>query len=338
MPDCNLVTGGTGFIGAHLVRLLRQRGEPVRVLDLKPPLEPVPGVEYRTGSITDPAAVAAAVAGCRRVFHLAALSGLWGPDKAAFLSVNRDGTRNVLAAARAAGVETVVHTSTESILIAMGRGRGPQVVDEDTQCRLEEMAGAYCQGKFLAEAEARAAAAAGQRVIIVNPTVPVGPGDPWLTPPTRMLRGFLTGKHPAYLETTLNLADARDIAFGHLLAAERGEPGTRYILGAHDTPMSELLALLEELSGRRMPKARVPYRVALAVAVIGEFIADHLSKKPPAAPLSGVRLAGIPVRFDNARTRHALAWQPRPLAESLRDAIDDYRRRGLLRLPHPFAG
>lgn len=326
----DLITGGSGFIGTHLTRALAARGQPVRVLDIKPPLEPIAGVDYRTGSITDPAAVRAAVRGCRRVFHLAALSGLWGPDRAAFLSVNRDGTRHVLQAAHAEGVETVVHTSTESILIAMGRGRRPQVVDEDTQCRLEEMAGAYCQGKFLAEAEARAAAEAGQRVIIVNPTVPVGPGDPWLTPPTRMLLGFLTGKHPAYLQTTLNLADARDIAEGHLLAAERGQPGTRYILGAHDTPLSELLALLEELSGRRMPKRRVPYPLALAVAVIGEFVSDHITKKPPAAPLSGVRLAGIPVRFDNSRTREALGWCPRPLNDTLRDAIDEFRRRGLL--------
>jgi len=303
----------------------------VRVLDIKPPVEAIAGVDYHTGSIADPAAVRVAVRGCRRVFHLAALSGLWGPDRAAFLSVNRDGTRHVLTAARAEGVETVVHTSTESILIAMGRGRRPQVVDEDTQCRLEEMAGAYCQGKFLAEAEARAAAEAGQRVIIVNPTVPVGPGDPWLTPPTRMLLGFLTGKHPAYLQTTLNLADARDIAEAHLLAAERGQPGTRYILGAHDTPLSELLALLEELSGRRMPNRRVPYPLALTVAVIGEFVSDHITKKPPAAPLSGVRLAGIPVRFDNTRTREALGWRPRPLHDSLADAIAEFRRRGLLR-------
>ena len=327
----NLVTGGAGFIGTHLVRLLHERGEPVRVLDLKAPLEPIPGVEYQAGSIIDRAAVAGAVRGCRRVFHLAALSGLWGPDKAAFLSVNRDGTRNVLDAARGEGVETVVHTSTESILIAMGHGRRPQVVNEDTRCRLDEMAGAYCQGKFLAEAEARAAAEAGQRVIIVNPTVPVGPGDPWLTPPTRMLLGFLNGRHPAYLQTTLNLADARDIAAGHLLAAERGQPGTRYILGAHDTPLSGLLALLEELSARPMPRRRVPYPLALAVAVIGEFVSDHFTQKSPPAPLSGVRLAGIPVRFDNQRTREALDWTPRPLRESLADTIEDFARRRLLR-------
>lgn len=331
----DLITGGSGFIGGHLAQHLSERGNPVRVLDIRPPPQPLPGVDYRLGSITDRTAVTEAMRGCRRVFHLAALSGLWGPDKAAFLSVNRDGTRTVLHAARTEGVETVVHTSTESILIAMGRGRRPQVVNEDTQLHLDQMAGAYCRGKYLAEAEARAAADAGQRVVIVNPTVPIGPGDPWQTPPTRMLLGFLTGRHPAYLETCLNLADARDIAEGHHLAAEHGQPGQRYILGAHDTPLSDLLRMLASLSGRPMPKRRVPYPLALAVAVIGEWLADHITHRPPAAPLSGVRLAGIPVRFDNQRSRTALGWQPRPLSDSLRDAIADFRQRGLL--PDPDA-
>ena len=328
----NLVTGGAGFIGTHLVRLLRERGESVRVLDLKAPAERIDGVDYRQGSITDPDAVAAAVAGCERVFHLAALSGLWGPDKPAFLSVNRDGTRNVLDATRDAGVETVVHTSTESILIATGRGRGrkPQRVDEHTQLELEDMAGAYCRGKYLAEQEAQRAAAAGQRVIVVNPTVPAGPGDHWLTPPTRMMLGFLNGDYPAYLDSDINLADARDVALGHLLAAECGEPGQRYILGAHNLRLGELLGWLHAVSGRAMPRRRIPYWLAWAVGVCGEVIADHITHKPPAAPLTGVRLAGIPVRFDNQRTRQALGWEPRPLQETLSEAVADYRRRELL--------
>ncbi|HSH41277.1 MAG TPA: NAD-dependent epimerase/dehydratase family protein, partial [Arenicellales bacterium] len=181
----NLVTGGCGFIGSHLVELLARRGDQVRVLDLRQPARAIAGVDYRRGSITDPAAVDAAAAGCSRVFHLAALSGLWTRHKKAFISVNRDGTRNVIAAARRHGVETMVHTSTESVLIAMGRGRAPQHVNELTECALDEMAGAYCRGKYLAEREARRAARDGQRVIIVNPTVPSGPGDHWITPPTR---------------------------------------------------------------------------------------------------------------------------------------------------------
>lgn len=329
-PRLNLITGGTGFMGTHLTRQLLARGEQVRVLDLKNPTEPIDQVEYQQGSITEPATVEAAADGCYRVYHLAALSGLWGPDKKAFLQVNRDGTRNVLNAAANAQVERVIHTSTESILIAMGRGRGPQTVNEDTQCTLAEMAGEYCEGKFLAEQEARAAAEAGQDVVIVNPTVPAGPGDHWLTPPTRMMLGFLNGQYPAYLNSSINLADARDIAQGHLLAADKGEVGQRYILGAHDTHLGELLKILESLSGRRMPTRTIPYALAYTVGVVGEWLADHVTKKPPAAPLAGVRLAGIPVRFDNQRTRTALGWQPRPLRETLGDALADYQQRGLL--------
>jgi len=326
----NLVTGGAGFIGSHLVALLRTRGQAVRVLDLKAPLEPCAGVEYRQGSITDREAVAAAVAGCTRVYHLAAMSGLWAADKKAFIDVNERGTQNVLAAAQSAGVQRVVHTSTESILIAMGRGRAPQVVNEKTRWGAAEMAGAYCLGKWCAEQAALAAAAAGQDVVVVNPTVPVGPGDHWLTPPTRMMLGFLNGRLPGWIDSTLNLADARDIALGHWLAAERGTAGRRYILGAHDVRLGDLVALLGRLSGRRMPRFEVPYPLAWMTAVCQEWLADHITHRPPAAPLAGVRLAGIPVRFDNRETRAALGWQPRPLVASLGDALADYGQRGLL--------
>lgn len=325
----NLVTGGCGFIGTHLARLLLDRGESIRVLDLREPVERIEGVEYRQGSITDAGKVREASTGCRRVFHLAALSGLWARDKNAFLGVNRYGTRNVLEAARRADVETVVHTSTESVLIAMGRGRGPQTINEHTRCALDEMAGPYCRGKLLAEEEARRAAAEGQRVVIVNPTVPAGPGDHWLTPPTRMMLGFLNGAYPAYLDSTLNLVDARDVAQGHWLAAESGESGQRYILGAHDIRIGHLVELLAITSGRSLVKRRIPYPVALAASMASELIADRITRRPPAAPLAGVRLAGVAVTFDNALTRHSLGWSPRPLEQTLSDAVADYQARSL---------
>lgn len=326
----NLVTGGSGFIGTHLCKQLLERGERVRVFDLKAPVKPLPGVEYQTASITDATAIKKAVKDCQRVYHLAALSGLWGPDKKAFLEVNQGGTKNVLSAAAEEGIERVIHTSTESILIAMGRGRSPQEVNEKTQHQLHEMAGEYCQGKYLAEQEARQAAQSGQDVVIVNPTVPAGPGDHWLTPPTRMMLGFLKGQYPAYLNSTINLADARDIAAGHILAADTGLKGERYILGAHDTQLGDLLKLLGEISGKPMPKRRIPYALAYGVGVISEWIADHVTKKPPAAPLSGVRLAGIPVKFDNTQTKALLNWEPRPLAQTIQDAVKDYYERQLL--------
>ena len=327
----NLVTGGAGFIGTHLVRLLRAEGEAVRVLDLKAPPAPVAGVEYLQGSITDAGRVREAVRGCTRVFHMAAHAGLWARDKTDFERINLTGTRQVLDAARELGVETMVHTSTESILIAAGRGRAPQRVDEDTEPQASAMAGPYCRGKRLAEQAAlQAWREQGQRVIVCNPTVPIGPGDHWLTPPARMLLGFLNRQYPAYLPTTLNLVDARDAALGHWLAATRGEPGRRYILGAHDVSLRALLDLLQRLSGVAMPRRTVPYPLAWSVAAVSEFIADRITHRPPAAPLTGVRLAGIPVSFDNQRTRQALGWQPRPLAQTLEDALADYRERGLL--------
>lgn len=327
----NLVTGGAGFIGTHLVKLLRDRGEDVRVLDIKRPTEAVPDVDYRQGTITDPEAVDSAVSGCRRVFHMAAQAGLWAPDKRDFASINVAGTKNVLTSARTHSVETVVHTSTESILIAANRGRVPQIVNEKTKRSLDEMAGPYCHGKLLAEHEAwRAWRKFGQRVIVCNPTVPAGPGDHWLTPPSRMLLGFLNGKFPAYLPTTLNLVDARDVAEGHWLAATRGEPGERYILGAHDIALGKLLENLQHISGVPMPTRKVPYQLAYVTALAMEYVADYITGKPPAAPLTGVRLAGIPVQFDNLWTRQMLAWQPRPLADTLRDALTDFRGRGLI--------
>jgi dihydroflavonol-4-reductase len=192
------------------------------------------------------------------------------------------------------------------------------------------MAGAYCRGKYLAEQEAWLATDQGQRVIIVNPTVPAGPGDHWITPPTRMMVGFLNGAYPAYLESTLNVADARDIAYAHWLAAESGQPGQRYILGAHDVDLSRLIKQLGEISGRALVRPRFPYHAALVVGIVSELLSDWVTRRPPVAPLAGVRLAGVPVRFDNSRTRQQLGWTPRPLEETLRDAIADYQQRGLI--------
>jgi len=328
--DGNLVTGGTGYIGTHLVRLLREHGEPVRVLDLHAPVRPVEGVEYRQGSVADREAVDAAVRGCRRVFHLAALSALWLPDKRVYETVNVDGTCYILDAARAHAVETVVHTSTESILIAARGPRVPQRVDETTEVDESRLAGPYCVSKLRAERLVRQAAGrGGPRVVVCTPTVPVGPGDPWLTPPTAMLLGFLNRRFPGWMASTLNLVDVRDVARGHWLAAEHGEQGSRYLLGGDNVPMAELLARLQKLSGVPMLRVRIPYPVALASAHVAEWIADRIRGKPPTAPLTGVRLGGVPVRFDNRRTRAALDWQPRPLDESLQDAIDDFIERGL---------
>ncbi|NES70103.1 MAG: NAD-dependent epimerase/dehydratase family protein [Okeania sp. SIO2D1] len=329
MTKC-LVTGGLGFIGHHVVNLLRGRGDEVRILDLATPEKPVEGIEYITGSILDQTLVKRSMCGVDIVFHLAAKAGLWSANKKDFITVNQLGTREVMKAALEGGVSRVVHTSTESILKSYRRRSEANLVNESVKLTLEDMPGPYCQSKFLAEQEAFAAAAQGLPVVIVNPTVPIGPGDINLTPPSRMILGFLNGKYPAFLESTLNLVDARDVAMGHLLAGQKGKVGERYILGNTNLPLGELLAILEELTNLPMPRRTIPYWLALAVSIVQEAIADNFTHKRPSAPLTGVRLARSPMLFDNTKAQQELGLNFRPIRESLRDAIAWYTKQGLL--------
>jgi len=338
MVGLSLVTGGCGFIGRHLVEQLAARGERVRVLDLHPLDSPPAGVEQVVGSITDPATVARAIDGCEQVFHLAANPNLWAVDPEIFDRVNHQGTRRMLEGAQKAGVRRFLYTSTESILKSY---RAPKqsaraLIDENVQLTVDDMPGPYCRSKFLAEQAAREAAAGGLPVVIVNPTMPIGPGDYLLTPPSKMILGFLNGETPAYLDCEFNLVDARDIAAGQILAAEKGRVGERYILGHVNLSLGDLLAELQRLTGLSMPRTRVPYALALASAVVSEGLSS-ITKKPPLAPLTGVRLARTSMAFDSSKARDDLGWSCRPLQESLRDAIRWMSGRGLLRRPVALA-
>lgn len=326
-----LVTGGAGFIGTHLVATLLDQNAEVRVLDLHEPRISHASLSWEKGSITDAAAVASAMEGVTRVYHLAAVAGLWARDKRQLVEVNRQGTHEIMKAAASRNVERVVHCSTEAVLKSRHRFRATgATIDEDVSLDLDDMVGPYCQGKFLAEQEVLQAARNGLPVVIVNPTVPIGPGDHNLTPPARMLLGFLNGKHPGYLDTELNLVDARDVAMGHILAAEHGRVGERYTLGGTNLHLGELLAQLEGLTGLTMPRRKVPYPLALIVAAVSEFTADYITGRPPAVPLTGVRLAGSTMRFDNLKARNELGATFRPLQETLTEAVADFQRRGLL--------
>jgi dihydroflavonol-4-reductase len=327
-----LVTGGCGFIGRHLTALLAQRGYQVRVLDLQDWPDAPAGVEIRRGSILDPAAVASAVDGVQLVFHLAANPNLWAPDPRTFHLVNYEGTCRVLEASAKAGVDRIVYTSTESILknIHARKGEASALIDESVELDIDDVWGAYCRSKFLAEGEARRAAKSGLPVVIVNPTMPVGPGDGLITPPTRMLIGFLNGATPAYLDCEFNLVDARDAANGHLLAAERGRIGERYILGGENLALGHVLELLREMTGLPIARIRVPYALAYVAGWISEGI-SRLTKQPPIAPLTGVVLARSSMAFDCRKARRELGWHTRPLRQSLQDAVIDLQSRGLLR-------
>jgi dihydroflavonol-4-reductase len=317
----DLVTGGSGFIGRHLVAALRARGGAVRVLDPAAADDLPPDVEVVRGSILDPERLGAAMTRVRRVYHLAGIAKLWTQDKADYTRINAEGTEMVVRAAAERGVERVIHCSTEAILLPQRR-RGPQaMIDENLQPDPSDMPGPYTRSKLAAEQAVFAAARDGLNALIVSPTVPIGPGDRNLTPPAAMLLMFLRGKSPAYLDCILNLVDVRDVATGMVLAAERGGAGERYVLGGNNVALRDLLILLEQISGRPMPRRSIPGWLALASAGVAESIADRITGRTPAATREGVRLALRSGAFDSHKARAALGYAPRPLRDALADAV-----------------
>ena len=329
MDGLTIVTGGAGFIGSHLVELLAGRGERVRVVE-RPGAgaDHLPeGVEVVRADIRDQEAVGRALRGGRWVYHLAANPNLWARDRREFDAVNHRGTVHVLDAAHAAGAERVLHASTESILTC-ARAAGP--IAEDVEVGLGDAVGPYCRSKLRAENEAMARARAGQHVVVANPTMPVGPGDRGLSPPSRLIRDFCLGRLPARMDCTLNLIDVRDVAAGLALAMERGRPGRRYLLGGENLTLLGLLEQLSELTGVPVPRWRVPYPVGLAVAYLSEAWADLATGRPPKATVTGVRLTRRTMHFDASRSLAELGLAPRPVRRSLADAVAWLRRAGQL--------
>jgi dihydroflavonol-4-reductase len=314
----DLVTGGCGFIGRHLVAALRTGGASVRVLDLAPADEL--DAEFVAGSILDTQRLDAAMKGVRHVYHLAGIAKLWSRDRADYDRINAEGTTMVLRAATAHRVERVVHCSTEAILLPK-RGGGA-LIDETAQPVLADMPGPYTRSKLKAEQAVAAAVQGGLDALVVNPTVPIGPGDRNLTPPAAMLSMFLNGQSPAYLDCVLNLVDVRDVAAGMVLAAGRGRVGERYILGGDNVALRDLLAMLERISARPMPRRAVPPWLALASAAVTELIADYVTRRTPAATREGVRLALRSGPFDSRKARDELGYATRALQETLADAVN----------------
>jgi dihydroflavonol-4-reductase len=324
-----LVTGGNGFIGRHLVRLLRDRGDRVRVVDLDGGAPPMDGVEQIVGDIRDADVMRRATDGAAVVHHLAAIPDLWRRDTDDFTSVNVEGTRIVLDAARAAGVRRIVVASTESILKSW-RGSGPPGIgDAFDRLSPADVPGAYCRSKLAADRLVSQAARAGAPVVIMHPTMPIGPGDRRLTPPTAMILGFLRRRHPAYYDAAFNLVDARDAAAG-FVAAEATPPGSRFILAGENIRLGALLRRLEAMTGIAMPRLRLPYGAALGYAAVVETWATLVSRQPPPATVAGVRLVRTPLSFDSAESWRALGLEPRALTDSLGDLIADLTSRALV--------
>ena len=327
MDAITCVTGGAGFIGSHLVEWLAGLGQRVRVIE-RPGADAghLPtGVEVVRADIRDREATRSAIRGCRYVYHLAANPNLWVRDRREFEAVNHRGTVHVLDGAIEAGADRIVHVSTESIL-TRAKADGP--IAEDVEIRESDALGPYCLSKLRAENAAFERARAGHPVLIANPTMPVGPGDRGLSPPTRLIRDYAQGRVPGRLDCTLNLVDVRDVAEGLARVLERGRPGRRYLLGGENLSLRNLFAQLAALTGVPAPRRRVPYPVALGFAAASELWADWISKKSPQATLTGVRLTRRTMHFDASRSREELGLTPRPVRLALADAIQWLRDRG----------
>jgi len=324
----NLVTGATGFVGSAIVRKLVMRGEEVVALlregSDRSNLDGL-DIAFAVGDLTDAPSVRDAVRRCGRVYHAAAEYTLWSPDPGALYAANVEGTKNVLDAAEAEGVERIVYTSTVGTLGNPGDGTPG---DEDTPVGLGDMVGHYKRSKFMAEQVASKRAREGCPVVIVNPSTPVGPRDIKPTPTGKMIVDFLNGKMFAYLDTGLNLVDVDDVAEGHILAMEKGVPGRRYILGNRDMTLKDIFGILSSITGNPAPRLRLPYSLVYPIAVASTAVADYITKRPPMAPVEAVRMARKFMFFDPGRARRELGMPRTPVEDSLRRAVDWFAGNG----------
>lgn len=321
------VTGGSGFVGANLVRLLLQQGYAVRSL-VRPTscVDNLVGldVEVVRGDLND-SHLYELMEGCEVLFHAAAHYSLWQRERELLYKSNVFGTRNILAAARRAGIWRTVYTSS---VAAIGVGISGAVVDESYQSPVEKLVGDYKRSKFLGELEAVKAVEMGQDVVIVNPTTPIGPWDIKPTPTGDIVVRFLRGQMPAYVDTGLNFIDVRDVAWGHLLALERGRRGERYILGNQNLSLKELLELLAEITGLAAPTKTVPLWLPLSVAWVDERILARLGKRP-SVPLDGVRMSEQWMFYDGSKAVRELGLPQSGIKSALEDAVEWFRESGI---------
>ena len=326
----DLVTGGTGFVGSHVVRALVSRGREVRCLarasSRRANLAGLP-VEIATGHVTDPPSLSRAMAGVETVYHCAADYRLYAREPRQLYECNVAGTENVMRAAADAGVHRVVHTSSVG---ALGRTADGSPADEATSVPPASMIGHYKRSKYQAERAVEAWAARGLPVVIVNPSTPVGERDIKPTPTGQMIVDFLNRRLPAYVDTGLNLVDVRDVAQGHLLAADKGRVGEKYILGNRDMTFKEILDALSGLTGLPSPKVRLPHWIPLAAATADTFAA-RLTGRVPRVPLEAVRMSRHRMFFDSSKAIRELGLPQTPIEEALSRAVAWFRENGYVR-------
>jgi dihydroflavonol-4-reductase len=323
--DRVLVTGATGFIGSAVTRALVQRKANVVAL-VQPGADRrmLEGLRVETceADLRDRSTVVDAAGDCGLVFHVAAIYRFWTPRPQEFYEVNVGGTLNVLEAARRAGAERVVYTSTVGTIGldhggAAGRSNGLTPASEVHWPRVEHLFGLYKRSKYVAEHEVLRAGAEGLPVVLVQPTLPVGPGDSAPTPTGKTILDFLNGRMPAYVDTAMNVVDVEDVAAGHLLAAEHGRQGRSYVLGGENLLFREILALLADVVGLPAPRLRIPAAATLAAAYVSEVVEGRIARRPPHVPLEGVRMSTTKMVYDDSRARDELGYDSRPAREAL---------------------
>jgi dihydroflavonol-4-reductase len=324
-----LVTGATGFVGSHVAGQVLSAGQSLRVL-VRPNSDTrtLRGLDAERieGDLRDPGSLDRALQGANRVFHVAADYRLWSRNPAEIYDCNVTGTKNLLEAAKRARIEQFIYTSTVAT-IAVDR---PALPDETTDSVLDEMVGHYKRSKWIAEKEALKAAQDGLPVIIVMPTTPVGPGDWKPTPTGKLIVDFLNGKMPGYVETGLNFVAVEDVAKGHLIAAERGKSGERYLLGAENLTLKQVLDELAQMTDLSAPRLKIPHTIALGFAY-AENAFSRLLGRAPQIPVEGVKIARHNMFVDVSKASRALDFAPGPVAAALERAVRWYEGNGYVR-------
>jgi dihydroflavonol-4-reductase len=325
----DLVTGGTGFVGSHVVRALLARGSSVRCLArAESRRDNLAGldVEIVPGDLTDPVSLARATKGVSTLYHVAADYRLWTRDPQELYRSNVGGTENVLRAAADAGVSKVVYTSSVAALGLSERGSA----DEVTPVERATIIGHYKKSKYDAQRVAEAWAGKGLPVVIVNPSTPIGELDIKPTPTGQLIVDFLNRKMPAYVDTGLNLVDVRDVAAGHLAAAQMGRPSERYILGNRNMSLKEILDALAKLTGLPAPSLRLPHWIPLSVAAVDTALSS-LTGRAPRVSLESVRMSTHRMFFDASKAVRELGLPQTPVEEALARAVAWFRAKGYVR-------
>jgi len=326
-----LVTGATGFIGANLAReLLKQNYQVKALVREQSNRKNIEGLDIDTvvGDLRDRSSLDRALDGCEALFHVAASYTLWSSKPEDIYETNVNGTQNILAAALAKGIKRVVYTSTESTVgIDKSSGLGNEELDIDP----DDLAGDYKKSKYHAEKLALSMCQDGLPLVIVNPTMPVGPFDIKPTPSGKLIVDYLNHKMPAYINTGLNLIDVEDVAKGHILALEKGRVGERYILGNRNLTLKEIFALLEEISGIKAPRVRIPIWLALIMAYADELISGRILRRNPKVPLAGVKTARKFRHFDCSKAVNELGLPQGKVEEALEKTVRWFSENGYVK-------